>query len=217
MTPIVRIFDGETAAQTAATKLAEAGYGDQQVVNGASAAGSEASIVDAAVESGAIDAGQREQCIGALRQGRSLVMVRAPFGAAEDALAILHANGAMAAPDVPARDPAPLSDVLGIPTLSHIKPSVVLIENSWSFSKDYLFGMPLLSKKAAPLSSMFGMKTVSAGKSKTSLSNKATPLSSMFGMRVLSKNKGSSGSRSMSRNPAPLSSLFGMPTLTKKQ
>jgi hypothetical protein len=170
-----------------------------------------------------------------LGQGRSLVAVRAPFGQARLATAILDGSGPV---DTGIRPPekrsvawetgAPFSSSLLLPTLSRRKPDAF----SMSFGLPTLssgpttrakladpqlalFGQPSLSRNPSPLSSMFHIKTIS-GKSGPSwrssfglpmLSEKPAPFSSWLGLHLL---KG----KPRASEPAPFSAGLGMPSLS---
>ncbi len=108
-----------------------------------------------------------------------------------------------------ARDNLPFSDFWGLEPLSS--------GLSWM---SRLF--PPLAKPNAGISKMLGLKVLSGGTSflgPKRLKNKPAPLSSMFGMKTVSapkKNWNSSlGFPLLSRKATPLSSMFGMRTLTR--
>jgi hypothetical protein len=97
------------------------------------------------------------------------------------------------------RSPAPLSRFVGIGVLASRLSSLSRMFPPLSrhdFALSSLFGMKLSSSKAAPLSSMLGMKTVSSTPSEEWKNSMGYPL--------------------LSRNPAPLSSLLGWPVLIRK-
>ena len=161
----------------------------------------------------------------ALAEGRSLVGVRTGFGQGQAAMDILDGfdpvdthlvmpesesakldwddaaplSSALGIPTISRNAPAPLSEFLGLPPLS----KGLSFLSRWfpplsrpTFSLSSMFGMPLLSKNPAPLSSVTGMKTLSGEKGYGTHS---------FGLPLLS------------RNPAPLSSMIGMKTLTRRR
>lgn len=228
MNPTVRIFKSEKDARDAAAKLAEAGYGEPAVLVADQLKGKEAAAVKSAVEEGMLPGGYTAVCTRSLQQGRSLVGVRAPFGQAQRANNIMADAGAVETDQlkpIVRSNPAPFSDVLSIPTLSQFVSSTELPRSDWSVSAG--FGLPLLSRRAAPFSSMFGMKLLTSEKTgrKTGygmplLSRNPAPMSSLlFGLKtVISPKKSwnwSFGLPLLSRNPAPFSSLFGVPLLTR--
>ena len=239
MTPTVRIFESEAAARDAAAKLSEAGFGKHRVLSGEPGVAAETgmaspppdpeAMVRAAIADGLLAGRHISVCVRNLQRGRSLVAVATNFGFAGQAIAIMESCGAVDSASLPAyypRDPSPFSDLLGIPTLSRAAPVSELKSASWFFSS--LFGLGLLSRKAAPFSSLFGMKLLSEQKRdwRSSfglplLSDNPAPLSSAIGMRTLSTGKGqktrSFGLPLLSRNPAPLSSFLGLGTLIRRR
>ena len=243
MTPTVRIFESEAAARDAAEKLSAAGFGKNRVLSGEQSAVTETGVasgmtspppnpeamVRAAIDDGLLAGRHISVCVRNLQRGRSLVAVATNFGFAGQAIEIMESCGAVDSASLPAyvpRDPSPFSDLLGIPTLIRVAPVTELKSSSWFFSS--LFGLGLLSGKAAPFSSLFGMKLLSERKREWRssfglplLSNNPAPLSSALGMRTLSTGKRSwtrsFGLPLLSRNPAPLSSLLGISTLIKRR
>ena len=227
MTLNVRIYDTEDNAKAADSALAKAGFTERSVFLPSKSKGKERATVQAAIEKGQLPARNVLICTQTLEKGRALVSVEAPFGSGQAALKIMDGikgvDGDLLSRYVPS-DPSPFSDSLGWSTLSNSEPSSGLLRHDWAFSR--LFGMGLLSDKAAPFSSMFGMKVLSAAKKNWNssfgmpmLSNKAAPLSSMFGMTTVLKSKRnwewSWGLPLLSKNPAPFSSLLGLKTLSK--
>ncbi len=243
MTPIVRIFESEAAAQDAAAQLTEAGHGRNRVLTlrsvaapataaptgeaeaptvPATTAPDAEAMVRAAVDEGLLAVRHVRVCIDNLERGRSLVAAAINFGFGQYAIDIMERCGAVDSHTLPAyypRDPSPLSDLLGIPTLTKAAPWTELKSSSWHLSS--LVGLGLLSRKAAPLSSLFGMKTLTTRKRewRTSmglplLSSNPAPLSSMLKMSTVTSRKGPDRVR-LSRNPAPLSSLLGLATLVR--
>lgn len=225
----VRLYESDEAAKATADRLTAAGYPNNMVLNPSDAAGREPDAVEAAVRQGFLPARQAAVCVRGLQQGRSVVAAKAPFGRGQDVLNIMEGAGAVDS-DVLRRyvpgNPSPLSDALGLPTLSRVKPVTNLARSSWSFSS--MFGLSLLSKSAAPLSSMIGFKPVLERKKNWTssmglplLSRNAAPLSSVFGAQTVYSPKRpwqwSWGMPMLTDNPAPLSSLFGIPTLTRKR
>ena len=140
-----------------------------------------------------------------LRQGRSLVLVTAPFGQAQRASDSLdgveHVDmGPMPVPEHYTWDQAaPLSAWLRLPVLTRGRSWMAsryreLTEPDYLPTKKYLGG--LLADDPTPLSSKLGMRTIGE--------NEPAPLSSRLGMRLLRKGE-----------PAPLSSKLGMRVLRK--
>lgn len=125
-----------------------------------------------------------------IRDGGALVVVHAPFGAANDAEVILDKHDPIDSglPEKTRRSIAwdektPMSSILQMP---------VLAKNKLPMSK--IWNVPAILSKAPTVSGCLGMKT---------LSPNPAPLSSRLGMRLLS------------RNATPLSSRFGLPLLSK--
>ena len=218
MTPNVRIYDSEESARSAAAKLADAGFGTQRVLLASELAGQEAAAVRSAVRDGLLPGSQASFCTQNLAKGRSLVAVVAPFGYSLEALDIMESCGPVDVDKmprhVPSRDPSPLSDALGFPTVVDFVPMTDLTSSSWSLSG--VFGLPLLTKNQ---------------RGKARLSSPKRPWNSSMGLPVLTRNQRgkarlttpkrpwnwSMGFPLLSNNPAPLSSLFGIPTLTKRR
>ncbi len=216
----VRIYDSEQQGLAAAREAEEAGFETVHFLAATAVAGREEEAVRFAAEAGCIAGGQIRSCAEALRGGRSIVAVSAPFGRGLLAGEILDRHGPSGELEVPSpRNPAPFSEALGIPVLADRSPMTDL--SIFQFS----FGEPKVSRNAAPFSSRLGLPLLTRNKSKRSsfglplLSKSAAPLSSMFRMPTLTRSKSKSSSFGMpllSRNPTPISSLFGMRVLSKK-
>ena len=140
-----------------------------------------------------------------LASGRYVVLVQAAFGFGQAAVQILEAGGPvdthlLPTPSLPVPEvdrAAPFSSSLQLTVLKQDSPapfsSLLGIE---PLAKDSLsdrsFGFPLLSRRSTPLSSLLGLKTLSAQESLGDasfglplLSDEATPLSSGMGLPVL--------------------------------
>lgn len=230
MTPNVRIFPDDQSARNADEALAEHGLARRTLITPSAVAGREDEAVETAIADGLMPDRYRKLCARSLREGRSLIAVATPFGAGETATLVMEEHGGTVYLDLMRRyrsdEAAPLSAALGLPTVVGYTPSTSLVSNDWSLSS--LFGMRLLSKNPAPLSSLIGWRPLSKPKKgpwKSSfgfpmLVRNPAPLSSLFALRVLSKPKGprrewrsSFGLPLLARNPAPLSSLLGFSTL----
>ena len=232
---VVRIFDNEQTARDAAGKLIEDGFpqGDIYVVTPA-ASGEEVGGPGPDAFAGAIKAGQLMGDTAPIyadrvRSGRSLVVVPAAFGYARRAAEIMESCGpvdtdieiptdpydwnvgtpfssAVCVPVLTRNRPAPLSGAIGLtPLLGNGTATFGTLASSKFFPSSFF---TLLIKRAAPLSSTFGLKLLLAPKRSWNssfglplLSRKAAPLSSSFGLPT------------SSRNAAPLSSLLRFPTL----
>ena len=230
MTSVVRIFSSEEAVNKATEALSKIGLTEHTALIASGLSGQEESAVQAAIEGKYLPSGHGAVCVQKLKQGRSLVAVNAPYGRATQAIQIMDDCGAVESSDLKpyTRDyPNPLSDMANLPMLVEFQSSTSLLPSDWSLSK--MFGIPLLSRAAAPLSRMFAMKTVSSPKRPWNnslgmpmLSGNPSPLSSLFGMKIViskrgRKEMGFGGMPLLSDNPAPASSLFGLPTLIKKK
>lgn len=151
----------------------------------------------------------------AVQRGATALVVRAPFGLAAPAIAVMDHHGATALdfPDgyIPAarpgatsserwgvplllRDPAPLSTLLGLGLLSRGR------------------GRARLIAAAAPLSRMLGLPTLSSKPPRAQLMrNRPGPFSRSIGLPLLTGRQGSS--TRLLDNPAPLSRWLGWPVL----
>ncbi|MDJ0852102.1 MAG: hypothetical protein QNK04_27350 [Myxococcota bacterium] len=231
MSVIVRLYESEQQAHDAAQRLVEAGFPESKIllVTPTSAEGGEEEVIRTAVAEGLLTGGYGSFCTQGLQRGRSVVAVEAVFGKGQLALEVLESFSPVDTEQIPApstRNPAPLSDALGIPTLSRGLPFAALTDSKFALSS--LYGLRLLSKNPAPLSSLLGMKTLSGPKRPWQssfglklLSKNPAPLSSSVGMKTLSKPKKpwtrSFGLPLLSKNPAPLSSFLGLSVLKKKR
>ena len=214
----VRIFESAQQAEAAVSKLRAGGFRRDTIRVIEPGMGNEAAV-ERAIDDGVVAEVYRRSCVQALQRGRSLVAIDAPFGHEQDALDILAAAGAVDTEALPAysrRDPAPFSDLLGIPVLSRSKTTTQLAQKPYTFGS--WLGLGLLTKNSAPL---FG--AVSKRK-KNWTSSMGLPLltksgAPMFGGLTARKRNWTSsfGLPLLSRNSAPLSSMFGMPTLSRRK
>ncbi len=227
MASIVRLFETGEAAAAASEGLAAAGFRASDILVISAAVEDRAQAVRDAIGSGFLRSGSLEDCcLGALERGLSVVSVKAQFGQGQRATWALHAHGPVEAASIPVYEsdqPAPLSDLLGMPVLStHSRAGAGLADSNFSLSR--LFGMRLLSRNGRL---WFGMKALSSSQRAKRrsfglplLSSNAAPLSKLLMWKTLSANKGrwtsSFGLPLLSSNPTPLSSLLGMAPLTKE-
>lgn len=240
-TPIVRLYETEQKARDAVGKLAEEGFPKETIFLVKPTFERDAGTADdlaVAAMAGFVPQDQVAVYAEGLKQGRSVVAIRAPFGQGALATHILDSCGPMETGlELPKGRPiawevgAPLSSAFLLPIILRNKPApfsgtfgLPMLSSGRTFgskykelaSSDYaFFGRSRLSQKAAPLSSLFGLKTLStkARTSRTSsfglplLSQNAAPLSSKLGMHLLT-------GRLPPHEPAPFSAHLGLPTLS---
>ncbi|MFK8032406.1 MAG: hypothetical protein AB8G18_19455 [Gammaproteobacteria bacterium] len=228
MLSVVRMYPSEDQAREAIRLLEKEDLAGSSMHLFAPVAGSEAQTIKNAIADGQLPGSHIHVCRRALEKGHYVLTVEPHFYRGEETEMIMNSCGAVDTdllPEYHVYNPAPLSDFFGLPVLAkhnHSLNAKQLTSSSWSFSS--MFGLGMLSDKATPLSSIFGLKTLTQAKSKNSsfglplLSKKPTPLSSTIGMKPLTsaKSKNSSfGIPLLSHNPAPLSSLFNIRLLSK--
>jgi hypothetical protein len=227
MTTYVRIYSTEESANAAVARLARTGFRDSRIFLPSLAAGKEDETVRSAVEAGTLPEAQSRICVQSLKEGHSVVATDAPFGRGKAALAAMESADTVNSDKLSrytSDDPAPFSQLLGIPTLSDVEPSTELLSSNWSLSS--AFGLPLLSKSPAPFRSLLGLPVLSKPKRNWNrsfglplLSQKAAPFSSLFGIPTLTKTdkdwRTSFGVPLLMNDPAPLSNLFGTKTIIK--
>ena len=204
----VRMYETEQQARDVVRELEEDGFPAETIFLVTSASGAREAAVGSisdAIAAGFVLSSDAEIYAQGVEHGRTLVLIRAGFGHGQSAVNILDGGGPIdtgllppprlsvdndeAAPlscafqwSVLKRDePAPLSAWLGLQPII----SSSLLNRSFGFS--------LLNNKAAPLSSLFGLKTLSPTPDLGEAS---------FGLPLLLA------------DPAPLSSKFGLPLLT---
>ncbi len=220
--PVVRMYPSERAARDAAAKLrAHAFPQDWTFVIPPPAPDASPEWVETQILAARVLKRRAKVYAEGVRAGKTLVVVHAPFGRAGLAMDVMDEFGPVDTglkveePDAPIWDEgAPLSSALGLPTLLRDSPAPLSAlfglgtkseGRSWlgflfgeignpHFAFSGLLGLPMLSRKAAPLSSALGLPL---------LSRKAAPLSSALGLPLIS------------RKAAPLSSLFGLKVLSR--
>lgn len=238
---ISRLYSNPADAAAAVEELKEAGLGDDAIhtVAPAYSGGTEGEPADdeivASIVQGGVPKAHAPTYAEGVGRGETLVSVRAPFGFATRATAILERFSPTETdlPDdgyeQPPRDPAaplssawgwkvlsdnptPLSSFLRWPTLSTRRSPPrpdrdIAVDTPAPFSKR--IGMEVLSEKPAILSAHFGWKL---------LLDDPTPLSSRFGWRLLSPDQKPPPTRLglplLSSDPAPLSKRFGWKLLS---
>lgn len=234
--PIVRMFMSASQARNAAAALHAADFAPGRVHLVTAPQATENQSLDditASVMAGYVLRSRAKVYAALIAEGRSLVVVHAPFGSAGLAIRTLEAFGPTESgwepPAAPSRAwdeaaplssalampvrlnrPTPLSDMLYLPALRKSRPGFLGDLYPHTLTMSDIVGLPLLSAVAAPLSGLLGLKLLKKG---------AAPLSSMLGLKLLKTCAAPLskvlGLKLLSRNPAPLSSLFGLPTLSR--
>ena len=171
-----------------------------------------------------------------VQQGRSLVLITAPFGQALLATDTLNTGKHIDVGEMPELEyhtwlqPAPLSALLNIPVLSHRRSWMSrafseLTEPGYFPTEGIMGG--LLKDNPTPLSDKIGMQVLKDNPTPLSskfgwslLKDNPTPLSDKIGMKILSdaedeptRKNSRFGLPLLSSNPTPLSSLLGIPVL----
>ena len=228
MTPNLRIYATDQGARAVDTRLKEDGFEQRSLLLASQLSGKEEEAVHEAIRQERLPKRNLMIAIRSLKEGRSLVAVRAPYRRGRQVLEIMETDDAVDS-DLLRRyahaDPSPLSDMMRMPPLARFEPMTGLLGSRWSLSGK--FGWPLLINAPAPLSSKVGMKVLSEPKKNWTssfglslLSRNAAPLSSLFAMPTLTRSKGprstSFGLPLLSKEPATLSKLFGIQTLSKE-
>jgi hypothetical protein len=241
--PIVRVYETEQQARDAASRLRDEGFAADDValvtpVSGEEA-GSPAAILNA-LKAGQVLGAEARRYTQYLEAGRSLAAIRAPFGYARLAGAILDGFGPLeieprppqrsstawdeAAPlssalqlrTIQRDQPAPFSSLLGLNTLSRGgRTSLSSLLGELTNPDFAVFGRSALSHEAAPLSSLFGLQTLRASDG---------PWTSSFGLPLLSGNPAPLSAKlglevqtggPLREHPAPLSAVLGLPALCR--
>ena len=227
MTTYVRIYATEDGANAAVARLAKAGFRNSKIFLPSLSAGKESETVRSAVEAGTLPEEQTRICIRSLKEGHALVSTQAGFGRGKAALTVMERADTIGSEKLSRYmrdDPAPFSELLGLPVLSNVEPSTELLSSDWSLSS--VFGLRLLTKNPAPFRSFLGLPVLSKPKRNWNrsfglplLSQKAAPFSSLFGIPTLTRTdkdwRTSFGVPLLMNNPAPLSSIFGLKTVIK--
>ncbi|MEN7341801.1 MAG: hypothetical protein AAAFM81_02625 [Pseudomonadota bacterium] len=220
MHPITRFFESEEAANATINALvSDQDYAqprERSLVISPSDP-SAAAKVDAAVESGMIDAVHSAAVKSALARGRT-VMTSRPVslntGRFVEKTLNAHCVDRDAIYDYMPSNAAPLSTALGIPVLSHKKSETVLIK----FDKDSSFGLKLLARRNFILGTPKLRQHKSAkGTSIARMSRTAAPVTGKI-IPLLTKRKApkQSAVNRMSKSSAPFSSIFGLRVLSKR-
>jgi len=164
-----------------------------------------ADAVQKAIDDEFLDTSLRALATKQLAEGHYMVSVQADFGLGKRAVDILEAGNPIPVDTfvrVSPRNSSPLSDLLGIGTLSPGKPDATLLDNSWAPTGF----LPLLSRPKSGRQSAMGMPLLSTPKSGRQ---------SAMGMPLLTKSSTgktrSFGFKMLSADPAPLSFFLGLP------
>lgn len=227
MFPVTRLYDSEAAVRNAIDMLVEAELPRDCVMVISPEDPAAVQAVDHAIEAGRLRSGHRRALKEALGRGRWIVSAMPEVlqsGLAQDTLDEAGPVDSETIPSYPSDNPSPLSDFLGMPVLTSGKSQTELLK----FDLDSSFGFKLLSNKAAPLSSLFGLPllktsrgSIARGTSVERMSGTAAPFSSRLGLKLLSSSRGSKARGTAVERLSGKSSLFsnflGLPTLTKKQ
>ena len=242
MIPYIRFYESESQAQTAIDRLWEKDHGlrkgstaiisaethagpreqDGEVVEPVEAAAEPAEAVAEPALYAELPFPYRRLITENVQRGYAAVLVKPGYGFSARAKAVLNSCNPVDVeiPEYKAPQAAPLSEFLGIPVLTHTKPSARLIPRPSGTS----FGFGLLSTNPAPLSSLLGLKVLSNGPDNSSfglplLSKPKSQWTSSFGLPLLSKPKSrwtsSFGLPLLSKSQSRWTSSFGLPLLSK--
>ncbi|MCU0836552.1 MAG: hypothetical protein MUC77_19290 [Chromatiaceae bacterium] len=236
--PIVRMYETEAQARGAASKLKDKGLAEDRILvvtQQAGGGGGSLEAIASAIMAGHILRGQAKVYAEAVRSGRSLVIVRAPFGTGKRVIYLLDRFGpvdsgiktaprrspawdeaeplssALQVPPLAGRRPAPFSALFGLHTLSRGRTFQArypeLTTPAWTFSAR--LGLRLLSRRTTPWASLRGRSGPAWTRSfgLPMLSDTAAPLSSKLGMHLLTRPL-------PPHYPAPFSHRLGLPVLS---
>jgi hypothetical protein len=253
-TPIVRLYADEAKARQALNALREERFAkdDVNLLLPAQAAAADASdsleSLVSAILGGNVARARAKTIADAVRGGQAMVVVRAAWGLAGAAIRVLDDHGpasnplpqsgesvvgwdgaaplssALRMPTLMRRAPMPFSNLFGLEDLAPSKP----IMGGLRDHRFTVFGQPRLSRNPAPLSSLFGLGTLTAGGraligglvdhafyffGSPRLRRDAAPLSRMLGWPLLSR-----GARARTwDDAAPLSSALGWRPLVRPE
>ena len=191
----VRIYESEANAREAARKLVEAGFREDLVHVLSPGHGAVEQVVRAAVSSNRVPTSHLRTAVSALTKGYSVVSVPLPYFG-QEVLDILDSCGPVEVESTRVHlpnDPAPFSDMLGIPVLTKDDRSSATLLRGEPIFRSFL-GLPLLTRSSTGKNSSFGLPLLSKPKSKNS----------SFGLPLLTK-------------PKSKNSSFGLPLLTKSK
>jgi hypothetical protein len=203
----VRMYAEEQHARDAAAALMDAGLEARAVNLLVPVQGREAETVQSAIADRRLPGSHVHVATEALRAGQTVLSVDLPYES-QVAIDIMERYGPVDTeklPSVPRRNPAPLSDLLGMPVLLDDRRMTTLVRGRNRFFMDFVpllterrskktsFGLPLLTKPTAKKEKSFGFPLLTKPTAKKDKSfgfpllirDKAAPLSSLFGLKVL--------------------------------
>ena len=208
-TIITRLYAGEEQAHGVVSTLKRKFGGDQ--VNFVTPTNSQGADIEALAVKGGVRPSDAATYAQKVREGHSLVTVRAPWGFAQEAINLLDSQGPVDAGVAESEyhhstsEATPLSNALGWSVLTDFKSNVVLSDNPSPLSSFFkwptLFGPKPAAKlvdAAAPFSKIFNLPTLNDSKPfsqlvkdkpQATLVNEATPFSNFFHIKVLSDDR----------------------------
>lgn len=159
----VRIYTEEQHARDAAAALMAAGLSRSAVNVLVPVAGQEAATVHSAIDDRRLPGSHVHAATEALRKGQTVLAVDLPYES-QVAIDIMERYGPVETdtlPSLPRRNPAPLSDLLGIPVLSGTESRATLVSGGRSrFVMDFF---PLLKDGVAKKRTSFGFPLLKKG------------------------------------------------------
>jgi hypothetical protein len=205
LTPICRLYSTEQQAQAVVQELTDRGFPSRHVYSLKASdreSADDDTIANNIVSEVAAELQYHESIVYArlLTGSKAVVACSAEFGYGELATRIMDSGNPDDVghiPQIPKRSPSPLSDLLGLPTLSKRQ----------RMSRNGLYGMPRLTVQGKPWFGSLLDSTYNASSAVGAplLSNDATPLSARLEMQTLSQ------------NATPLSTFLRLPVLKKRE
>ena len=218
--PVTRLYQSEHDVNVALQNLTEAEIPRDIVMVIRPDDPNAAGAVDAGVDAGAIRKGQGGAVKAALARGRWVVAAKPSWtieGLVEEVFDEAGAIEQDSIPEIPIHNPAPFSELLGLPVLIESKSHTGLLK----FEKDSSFGLHLVINNPTPWSSLFRLPVLKPPTvSRLGAPMLKSPTVSRLGMPMLRRPRksaqGTAISR-LSRTPAPLSRFLGLPVLSKRR
>jgi hypothetical protein len=183
------MYETEQQARDMANLLVERGFRREDIALLTPSPGAEMATVREAIDHGQLPGSHVNVAAEALRVGRGLVTVKAPFSyeaLAEEILDSGHPVDTDKLPYVVPDNPAPFSEFMGFPVLSKRKPYAQLLKGDQRIIFSSFLGLKPLSNKP-PRAKLKAFKPFLGLKP---LSSNPTPLSSMFRLKLLTEPKG---------------------------